>query len=279
MYSRIITAVLSLVVLATSGILADAQTKRKKTTSTKKPAAATSATPEKVEPKPIEPPVEIAVKRNERPADKPTSSPSSTAAKIKVEPAFRYEFTQPDFLNSKIIIEHDEKGVGTISFARRGGDEMFTDPLTVSANALKRLNDNFMALNFLDTAESFQFAKDYSHLGNIRITLNRGGNARTTAFNYTLNKHAKALADEYRAISNQAIWVFDITISRENQPLESPGHMKSLEAMIKRNEISDPEQMVPFLTALSNDERLPLIARNNATRIIESIQKAARKGK
>jgi uncharacterized protein (UPF0147 family) len=32
--------------------------------------------------------------------------------------------------------------------------------------------------------------------------------------------------------------------------------------------------MVPFLTGLSNDERIPLIARNRATKIITQIEKS-----
>jgi len=268
MYSRIFTLLLSLIVVVSSAASADAQTKRKKTTA-KKPVAVFSAP---AEAKTQEPPVEISVKRNERPAGQPTSP--SAPAQTKTEPAFKYEFTQPDFVNSKIVIEHDENGVGKISFARRGADEMFTDPLTVSANALKRLNDNFTALNFLDSTESYQHDRDFSHLGNIKITMNnRAGKMRLAAFNFTTNKYAKALADEYRGIANQALWIFDITIARENQRLETPNQMKNLEALIKRNEISDPEQMLPFLHELSDDERLPLIARNNATRIIQSIEK------
>lgn len=275
MYSRILTVLISLVVLVSSAAVADAQTKRKKPPAKKTVAVATPVTSE---PKAAEAKPEASVKRNERPAEQPIAKPAAPQTKA-AEPAFRYEFTQPDFINRKIIIEHDEKGVGKISFERRGSDEMYTDPLVVSSNALKRLNENFAALNYLDTAESFQYEKDYSHLGNIRITLNRGGTSRATAFNYTLNKNAKALADAYRAISNQALWIFDIMIARENQRLETPNQMKSLESLIKRDEISDPEQMLPFLTELSNDERLPLIARNNATRIIESIQKAVKKAK
>lgn len=269
MYPRIFASLISSVVFASFVVSIDAQTKRKKTTA-KKPVTAVSA-PVKAETKAVEPPVEVAVKRNERPG---AETPSvSTVKQTKVEPAFKYEFTQPDFVTSKIVIEHDEKGIGKISFERGGADEMFTDPLTVSAAALKRINDNFMALNFLETAESYQFEKDFSHLGNIRITLNRGGSSRSTTFNHTTNKHAKALADEYRGIANQAQWIFDINIARENQRLETPNQMKHLEALLKRNEISDPEQLLPFLQELSNDERLPLIARNNATRIIQSIEK------
>ena len=67
--------------------------------------------------------------------------------------------------------------------------------------------------------------------------------------------------------------MFDITVARENQPLETPRLMQTLDGYLKRNGISDPPQMIPFLQDLTNDERVPLITRNNAARIIKEIEK------
>ncbi len=107
----------------------------------------------------------------------------------------------------------------------------------------------------------------------MNFTMRKDGRERTAKFNYTVNKDAKILADEYRKIGQQYVWVFDINIARENQPLETPGLMDTLDSLIKRNEISDAMQIVSFLQELSNDERLPLIARNHATRLIKAIEK------
>lgn len=49
--------------------------------------------------------------------------------------------------------------------------------------------------------------------------------------------------------------------------------MDSLDYNINRGEISDPPQMVPLLTELGDDERIPLIARNHAAKLIKQIQK------
>jgi hypothetical protein len=43
--------------------------------------------------------------------------------------------------------------------------------------------------------------------------------------------------------------------------------------MMKRNAISDPQQLLPLLKDLTTDERIPLIARNHAQRLIQKIQK------
>jgi hypothetical protein len=79
--------------------------------------------------------------------------------------------------------------------------------------------------------------------------------------------------DEYRRAADQAILVFDISIARQNQPLEAPKLMDQLDTMLKRNALSDPHQLVPLLRDLSTDERIPLMARNQAGRILKKIEK------
>jgi hypothetical protein len=184
-----------------------------------------------------------------------------------------YNFIQPEFLTSSISIEHDDAGRGQISFLKRGLDEPITDPLQVSPAALERIAGALKALNFFDSTENYQYEKDYSHLGNIKIRVKENGRERTVNFNWTQNKDAKALADEYRKIGNQAMWIFEVTVARENQPLESPKMLDNLDSLIRRGEISDTAQMLPLLQGLSNDERIPLIARNHAAKLIKQIEK------
>lgn len=188
-----------------------------------------------------------------------------------------YNFTQPEFLTSSISIEHDDTGRGQISFQKRGLDEPITDPLQVSPTALERIAGALKALNFFDSTENYQYEKDYSHLGNIKIRVKENGRERTVYFNWTTNKDARALADEYRKIGNQAMWVFEITVARENQPLESPKMLDNLDSLVRRGEISDTAQMLPLLQGLSNDERIPLIARNHAAKLIKQIEKDNKK--
>lgn len=218
-------------------------------------------------------------KRNERPrtrqvvpetplaTDKPSSS--SQAGLVR----YRYEFMQPDFVLPHIKIAHDEYGSGTIEFTRRGTDEVITNPISLSAKTLARINGAIESLRFLDSNQPYQYSKDFSHLGNIKFSLSREGRTREVVFNWTDNKDAKVLMDEYRKLGQQFVWVFDISISRENQPLESPRLLERLDSLIKRGEISDPPQMEPILRELADDERLPLIARNHAARLIAMFEK------
>ena len=261
-----------------------AQTKRKTAKSPAKKVVQTQT--ETIE----ETSAESATKKNSRPEDetgnssepiKKNSQPEKTNARPDAAkenaPIYFYEFSQPSFQIPKISIEHDENGKGKITFSKQNFDEPISDPIQLSQTALQRIKAVWQALNFLDSTENYQYEKDYSHLGNLTFTMKKEGRARTAKFNWTENKDAKNLADEYRRISSQFIWIFDIGVARANQPLEAPRLMDTLDSLIKRNEISDAAQMTPLLNELSNDERIPLIARNHATRIVKEIEKKADK--
>jgi hypothetical protein len=49
--------------------------------------------------------------------------------------------------------------------------------------------------------------------------------------------------------------------------------MDQLASYLSRGEISDPPHLAAYLTELSNDERLPLIARNHAGKLVRQLQK------
>ncbi|MDQ3063554.1 MAG: hypothetical protein M3R14_11955 [Acidobacteriota bacterium] len=257
---------------------ASAQTKRKP--AKKKTAKETTLT--KTQPVAENDAIPV-VKKNARPESESQTPPiKQTDDKVKtaVHPAaadgksvYFYEFSKSDFFISKIYIEHDDNGKGKITFQKKDFAEPVTDPIQLSAAALERIKTTWQALNFLDSAENYQYEKDFSNLGTMKFTMKKDGRMREAKFNWTENKNAKTLADEYRRIGQQFIWIFDITVARENQPLESPKLLDSLDSLIRRNEISDAVQMIPLLNELSNDERIPLIARNHATKLIKQIEK------
>jgi len=213
-------------------------------------------------------------KRNERPQN--GGSDNASKSKTVFTPSFIYEFDQPNFVVSHVVVQHDENGTGKISFMKRGLDEPESEPITLTKVTMDKIKAALAALNFLDSTEVYQTARDYSHMGNVSITFRKDGHERSVKYNWTDNKDAKALMDEYRKISNQYVWQFDMSISRENQPLNAPSLMDELDSYFRRGEISDPSQMVPLLKELSNDERIPLIARNHATRLVEKILKGSK---
>ena len=242
--------------------VADAQAKRN-SRQPQTPEPASTPTPE---------PTPAGPKKNERPAQNGTTAKAKPKTTAK-EPLYRYEYTQPEFVVHHIVIQHDDAGTGTILFEKRSYGEPITEPIELSASTLDRLKAAFTALNFIDSTEDYQFEKDFSNMGNVAITLKHAGRERTAKYNWTSNKDAKFLMDEYRRIANQYVWMFDFNLARENQPLETPRLVDAFDSLLKRNEISDPHQMLPFLQAVSNDERVPLIGRNHAGKLAKQIEK------
>lgn len=212
------------------------------------------------------------IKHNTRPAV-PAATPAPPK-KTEIDSAhFSYEFTQPEFYVRHIVIEHDANGRGVIKFERLHDEMIYEEPVELSPAAALRISSLWQALRFLDSEESYQSERQYAHLGTMRLKMERDSRQRTAEFNWTNNKDAFALANEYRRVADQAILIFDISIARENQPLNAPKLMEEFELQMKRNGLSDPRQLVPLLRDISTDEHLPLIARNHALRLIQKIEK------
>ncbi len=206
----------------------------------------------------------------------PASVRAGMPAKPKEDPntaRYTYEFRQPDFLVYFIHIEHDDAGRGQIRFERRMDTEQLTEPFELSPAALARVRAKWEALNFLDSQENYQGERTYPSLGQTRLTLRRGGRERTAEFNYSQNEAAQALAQEYRRAADQALLVFELKVALESQPLETPKLISRLDSLLDRNYLSDTSQLVPLIRELSEDERVPLVGRNQAARILKKLEK------
>jgi hypothetical protein len=186
---------------------------------------------------------------------------------------YTYEFSQPKFVVSHIVLEHDASGRGTITFERLNEGTPVVEPLELSPAALERIRSSWQALRFLESETNYQADKQFPHLGTMKIGMERGGRKRVAEFNWTHNSDASTLVNEYRKAADQAILVFDISVARENQPLSVPKLMEVMESLLKRDGLSEPRQLLKLLEDLSTDEHVPLIARNHAQRLIKKIQK------
>lgn len=186
---------------------------------------------------------------------------------------YTYEFSQPKFNVSHIILEHDANGRGTVTFRRLNEETPVVEPLSLSPAVLERIKHAWQSLQFLDSNTDYQASKQFPHLGTMKIGMQQGERKRVAEFNWTNNDDASTLISEYRKAADQAILIFDISIARENQPLNAPKLMEVMESYLKRDALSDPHQLLKLLQEVSTDEHVPLIARNHALRLIKKIQK------
>lgn len=198
---------------------------------------------------------------------------NADAAKSANEPRYAYEFAQPDFIVRRVSIEHDSSGRGSITFERRNEDQPFTEPLEISPTAFARIVAAWQSLKFLDSQESYQSDKHFANLGVIKLTLKQGTRERTAQFDWTNNEQAAALRREYQRLTDQQLFVFDMEVARQYQPSETVTLLKRLEILLDQDGLSDRSTVAPLLTDLSTDERVPLIARNQAARLLKRIEK------
>lgn len=287
---------------------AAAQSKRKKTTTTPRPKAAAPAA-HRAAPAVATAPTPIpAAKKNARPADgtaaegsspspadavvqspakqnvradgeTPAASPDAAAEaaeaarKAADEVRYSFEFSQPQFAVSRFLIEHDAAGRGKITFERKNEDGPIVEPVELTPAAYARIVSAWEGLKFLDSEASYQADKQFPHLGTMRLRMKQGTRERTAEFNWTHDEHASALAREYRSLAEQQLFVFDIALARQYQPSEAIKILKRLEFLVGNKQVSDPSQLTGLLRDLVTDERIPLIARNHAERLLKKIEK------
>jgi hypothetical protein len=217
-----------------------------------------------------------ATKRNDR-VQEPNTAPSAQRPREDKKPPdptkYSYEFSQPEFVVRHILIQHDALGRGTITFERKDEETPIVEPVELSTGALGRIFGLWTSLRFLDSDENYQSPKNFAHLGTYKLRMDDGKRQRTAEFNWSNNKDAWALANEYRRVSDQAILIFNIKLAREMQPLNAPQLMNEMDTLLSRDGLSDPQQLVPLLNELKTDEHIPLIARNHADRILKKIEK------
>ena len=213
-------------------------------------------------------------KPNTRPEVPTPGTPTSLGKKSAA--IYSYEFRQPEFMVNRILIEHDAEGRGRISFEKKNEETPVTEPLKFSPKTIAKISALWDTLHFLDSNEVYQSDRQFAHLGTMRLKMVEGLRNRTAEFNWTNRKEAAQLAEEYRRVADQAILVFDISVARESQPLNAPKLMEQLEGLLKRNSLTDAEQLLPLLREISTDEYLPLIARNHALRLIKKIEKQSK---
>jgi hypothetical protein len=252
-FKAILTTTIAALLVLSAAICTSAQSGN----STKHKASAAKASSKQNEPAP-------ASKQNERPTASvapAVESPDASAAETPASPA------------QQIVIEHDADGRGRITFQRRDSDQSVVEPLALSTIALTRLTTLWNALRFLDSETNYQAERQYPHLGTMRLRMKHGARERVAEFNWTKDRDALALVTEYRRVADQALFVFDISLSRENQPLEAPKLIDRLDSLLKVGGLSDPQQLLPLLRELTADERLPLIARNHAGRVLKTLEK------
>jgi hypothetical protein len=187
--------------------------------------------------------------------------------------SYGYKFENTRFYIPLIEVDLSPDGTGELRFKRGESDEVIDRKLKLLPATLARVSELFQRTNFLTSDKNYQDDKDFSHLGWVSLSMRQGERERKVRFNYTPNLEIRELTDIFRAIATQEMHLFDIETSQQYQPLDLPRLLDALENDLKGQRVAEPDQMLVALKDIAANDTQPLIARNHATRIADSIKK------
>jgi hypothetical protein len=190
------------------------------------------------------------------------------------EVKFAYQFENTRFYIPLIKIDLRPNGEGVLKFKRGESDELIDLKFKLFPETMARIRQLYETTNFLSSTENYQDKKDHSNLGWVTLLMSAGDRNREARFNYTPNTDINELADIFRAIATQHMDMFDIENAQQFQPLDVPKQLEILENDLRLVRIAEPKQLLPKLREIANGDQAPIIARNQAKRLIESIEKS-----
>ena len=107
----------------------------------------------------------------------------------------------------------------------------------------------------------------------MRLKMEQGSRKRTAEFNWTNNKDASSVGGRISPSCRSGDAGFRYFRRARKPTAEYAQTDGAIRRLLKRNGLSDPQQLLPLLKEISTDEHLPLIARNHALRLIKKIEK------
>lgn len=187
--------------------------------------------------------------------------------------SIRYRFENSRFLIPRIELSIDGNGSGRLEWEKKDAPKALSREVRVSEEGLAEIVNLIEKLNFVRSVEEYQTAEDHGNLGATSIRVNQGELSREVVFNYTRNKDADALGRLLRGIANREMYVADLELAVQHQPLDTPAALAILAQEHKRGRIGDAVALLPLLKSIVDDMSLPLIARNRANDLVKEISK------
>ncbi len=178
--------------------------------------------------------------------------------------AYRYEFEQPRFLVTRIVIALDAAGRGTLEYVEQDAPEPIRAPVALRPESLARLQQLAAKVAALPPQSP---SEKHANLGLSKLTLVVSGKPACVAFTYTQQPDALELARFFRGLVTQHQRVEQIQVARRYQPLDVPKLLRDLEVDLNAQRIAEPAALSDLLGSLAGDLRLSLIARNHARRL------------
>jgi hypothetical protein len=187
--------------------------------------------------------------------------------------SFGYKFENKRFDVSLIEIDLTPDGSGSLRFKKGESDDIIDRKVKLLAPTAARLRSLLDTTQFLTSTENYQDKKDFSHLGWHSIWQREGERERSVRFNYTTNLKIREISEIFMGVATQEIDLFGLETAMQYQPLDVPRQLEVIENDLRLERIAEPTALSKPLSDLQIDETMPLIARNQAKRIVDDIRK------
>ncbi|MEN3333431.1 MAG: hypothetical protein V7641_2796 [Blastocatellia bacterium] len=187
--------------------------------------------------------------------------------------SFNYKFENKRFYVPMMEIDLAADGAGELRFQRGESDDLLDHKFKLMPATMARIRQLFDTTRFLDSSDTYQADKDFSHLGWVTLLARQNGRERKVRFNYTQQPQISELADIFRGIATEEMHLFDIETSEQFQPLDLPRLLDAIENDLRLQRITEPERLLAKLQEVAVNPTQPLIARNHATRMVSDIKK------
>lgn len=160
---------------------------------------------------------------------------------------YRYEFEQPNFLVTRIVIVLDAEGRGTLEYVEKDVPEPTRAPVTLRPESLARLRRLAEQVASLPPAPP---SEKHANLGLSKLSLVVNGQPVVVAFTYTPHPALLELGQFFRGLITQHQRVSQIEVARRYQPLDVPKLLRDLEADLNANRIAEPAALGDLLASL-----------------------------
>jgi hypothetical protein len=182
-----------------------------------------------------------------------------------------YRFENERFVISSIELALGSGGEGTLRFVKQGLGAPVDRKVSVGPDTLRALDEALGRLNYLAPPADLQGPNDHSNLGTVSLAVSRAGSVHVARFNYTHNRDARLVADLLGGIANREIHAFGLETAARYTPLETAALLGVLESELRLKRVAEPEALVPLLRDIGENFALPLLVRNKAVRLADSL--------
>ncbi len=169
-----------------------------------------------------------------------------------------------------ICISVDSSGAGTYE-GRKLDEPPNPRPIQLSPAVAARLFALARDLGYFRDND-LESHKKVANLGLKVFTYQQGTEINRAEFNYTLNRQAQELSDQFEKIASVEQHLTNLEFSMKYDPLGLPGELRQIQIDLANDALADPQLLIPALEKISRNSRYMHLAQSRAQDILQRIQ-------